>query len=58
MSSTTPPSSIESKDGKKHFVVKVIVAVHSNILYKMFSYEKDSNDFKLPSVAGEVLEII
>ena len=51
-------TSIESKDGKKHFVAKVIVAVHSNVLYKIFSYEKDRIDFKLPTVPGDVLEII
>jgi len=51
-------TSIESKDGKKHFVARVIVAAHSKVLFKMFSKEKDKNDFQLPTVPGEILEII
>jgi len=51
-------TSIESKDGQKHIVAKVIVAVHSNVLHKMFSKEKDKNDFKLPTIPGEVLDDI
>ena len=51
-------ASIESKDGQKHIVARVIVAVHSNVLRKMFSKEKDKRDFKLPTVPGEVLDSI
>jgi len=51
-------TTIESKDGQKHNVAKIIVAVHSNVLYKMFSKEKNKNNFKLPTVPGEVLENI
>ena len=51
-------ASIETMDGQKHSVAKVIVAVHSNVLYKMFSYEPQENNFKLPTVPGEVFSNI
>ena len=48
-------ASIESKDGQKHIVAKVIVALHSNVLHKIFSNEPHENNFKLPTIPGKVL---
>jgi len=49
---------IESKDGQKHEVAKILVAVHSNVLHKIFIHEPEKTTIHLPTVPGNVLDMI
>ena len=48
------------KEGRKHWMSKCILAVHSTTLHKMFYYETDKfqKEFDLPTISGETLDII
>ena len=52
--------SIVDKDGNVHFVSKIIMAAHSNVLYSIFTYESDKSKtkFSLPTVPGINLVLI
>ena len=52
--------SIVDKDGNVHFVSKIIMAAHSNLLYRVFTHESDKSKtkFSLPTVPGINLVLI
>jgi len=49
---------ITTSEGQKHEVSKVIVAVHSKVLYKIFYHEPDKANVNLPTVSGDILQMI
>jgi hypothetical protein len=52
--------SIVTKDGDVHSVSKIIMAAHSNVIYKIFTHESDKSkaNFCLPTVPGFALVLI
>jgi hypothetical protein len=52
--------SIVTKDGDVHFVSKIIMAAHSNVLFKIFTNESDKSktNFCLPNVSWNSLFLI
>jgi len=48
----------ESKDGQKHGVSKILMAVHSNLLHIIFIYEPEKTTIHLPTVPGAIFDMI
>ena len=52
--------SFVDKDGNVHYVSKIIMAAHSNVLHSIFTYESDKfkTNFSLPTISGISLVLI
>ena len=50
--------SLVDKDGDKHSVSKIIMAAHSNVLFKIFTQEQSNTILHLPTVSGLSLVLI